>query len=153
MNDADTNTATAPHTDAAASVTDANEIARAAASHADANEIAMAAIAKIRAESPRDRTRLLSVLDVEMMILAHLRHVAEHPGEEIRSHTVGGYVPNSYGYRAYTDKVTVTTTATGEFSVVAERTTAQCRAHGSGYATIHRALRPGQTQGRLIASE
>ena len=64
----------------------------------------------------------------------------------------GGYVNNSYNYRAMCDEVRVELDLrAGTWGVSAERVNAQSRPLGIGDLTIARLKRAGQTQGRVVA--
>jgi hypothetical protein len=98
-------------------------------------EFAALVVSFIRATSPRANVRLLALADVEFAIAQHAATVAANPGARVRTRLVGGYVANSYGYRAEADRFEVETDAEGRSTFTAARAWAESKAHGRGDLT------------------
>ena len=103
-----------------------------------------------RAAAPRARTRTLAAANVAGALGAHTYAVACLPGETVVTTVVGGYVANSYGSAAESDRLRLTTTPDGGTTYEAGRVGAASRPYGRGPALVQRALRPGQVQGRVL---
>lgn len=105
----------------------------------------------------RASQRTLDLDDIAAALAAHallLGSSATDDDVEARTTLRGGFVPNGYKYRAESDEVRIvsrrvdgtwTTTAT------ASRARASSRSHGSGELCIHRLLRAGQVDGRVVS--
>ena len=67
-----------------------------------------------------------------MALDAHAEAVAANPGVAVQTRLVGGYVPNSYGYRAEADRFEVVTDAQGRTTYSATRAWAESKSFGRG---------------------
>lgn len=102
------------------------------------------------------RARKLDASDVaEALKLA--RRLVRRPSSAhtLRISARGGYVPNSYGYRAEADafEIVFTRAEDGAWrlaSAEARRERAQSRAHGDGPRLIARAIHAGQRDGSIV---
>lgn len=107
-----------------------------------------AALAALHEKTPRARTRRIERGDY----VAHLTRalsLAQSDDVCLKFAHVGGFVPNSYGYRAECDRIEVTVGLTdGTAHVTAYRATAQSRPRGYGFNYSVRLLKDGQAQGR-----
>lgn len=100
-------------------------------------------VAHLRALAPKARTRTLDTVDVDAALREHAETVAANPGVAVRTRLVGGFVPNSYGYRAESDRFEIETDARGRTTYVATRTGAESRSFGRGDALRTWLLTPG----------
>lgn len=116
---------------------------------AQARKLATLAHGHIRSQAPGATARTVSAEEITYLVVQHAAYVAAHPGERITSTRVGGFVPNAYGYPGASDFVRITTDETGT-TWEANRGRASSRPYGRGATVIHRAARPGQTQGRVL---
>ena len=104
------------------------------------------------------RTRTLDSAEIAEGIRRHLTLARREPESHVVVTTLrGGYVPNSYGYRAEADAVVITSgggsgARVGLLTVEAHRTWAQSRARGKGPWRTTRSRAPGQSQGRIVES-
>lgn len=109
-------------------------------------------VAKLEADRGKAHTRILSDSDVATAVEHHRRAVrTRKPGEVIVTQVRGGFVPNSYGYRADADKVNIITADRGT-QWNAQRGWAQARPYGSGKKFVIRRIKPGQAQGSVVES-
>jgi len=86
----------------------------------------------LRSLAPRARSRIVDASDIEAALHEHAATVAANPGVTVRTRVVGGFVPNSYGYKADCDRFEVETDAQGRTTYAASRTWAESRAYGKG---------------------
>jgi len=107
----------------------------------------------LRQDYPRARERTLGSGEIEAAIRAHLKAVRKFGPDTIETSLWGGFVANSYKYRADSDRVWIKGTKVANLDVQVDRTYAQCRAGGRGDRLIVRALRPGQVQGRVVTDQ
>lgn len=111
----------------------------------------------LRSSAPRARQRTLDADDIERAIRIHLRiarKVAKEDPERVTMTTlVGGFVPNSYKYRAECDEVSIIGTHAAHVVVRAGRGYAQSRPNGVGNALIVRSRLPEQARGRIEHAE
>ena len=112
----------------------------------------------LRRAAPKARTRTLDSAEITRGIKRHLSLAKREPDNHVIVTTLrGGYVPNSYGYRAEADAVVITSgggsgARVGLLTVEAHRSWAQSRAGGKGPWRITRSRAPGQSQGRIVES-
>lgn len=102
---------------------------------------------------PRVRARTLTDGDVVAALEQHHAALkAAQPDDLIATTTArGGFVPNSYGFRADADEVRIVTElATGATTITATRGWAQSRRYGNGDPVVSRLRRSGQPQGRIV---
>lgn len=108
----------------------------------------------LRADAPRATQRTLEAIEIEHAIREHLRHARSvgrtAPEDCVLTTLRGGFVANNYGYRASADTVYISGRLASSLVVRALRDNAQSRRNGWGETLIHRARKPGQTQGRVI---
>jgi hypothetical protein len=112
-----------------------------------------AEISALHARTPRAKTRRIEQNnDYYASVVARMfRNVLPDDATVVLSHT-GGFVPNSYGYRAEADLLKVTVDLqTGAVEVSATRAWAQSRARGVGAECSARFRTEGQSQGRYLA--
>jgi tRNA 2-selenouridine synthase SelU len=116
-------------------------------------QIAATIAADLAAESPRATARKLDASDVERAIRAHLKHARKvsrtEPETVVVTTAKGGLISKSYArkhYGAQSDQIRITGRTVAALDIDVKRTHASC--HGSWL--MHRAIKPGQTNGRVL---
>lgn len=94
--------------------------------------LASLAHAYLRSLAPKARSRTVDAAEIAEALAAHEAAVAANPGTAIRTRLVGGFVPNSYGYRADADRVEIETDAQGRTVWNVSRAWAESRPYGNG---------------------
>ena len=111
----------------------------------------------LREMAPRARERTLEAGGIEYAIRTHLRYarrVAKVDPERITMTVLrGGYVPNSYKYRASCDEVWILGTSAKDLVVSYARAAAQRRPRGAGSTLIVRSRTKDESLGRIEHSE
>ena len=74
-------------------------------------------------------------------------------GSVVRTTLTGGFVPNSYKYRADCDHVTIEGRKVASLTVLPQRAWAQKRSHGDGDTQITRYIADGQSVGTIAHKE
>lgn len=97
----------------------------------------------LRSLAPRARSRTLEVSEIDAALRVHAETVAANPGAAVKTRAVGGFVPNSYGYRADADRFEIETDAKGRTTYVASRAFAESRSFGRGDTLRTWTLTPG----------
>jgi len=116
--------------------------------------IAAAAANTLRERAPKARSRTLDADDIEHAVRTHLRLSRKAPeGSVVRTTLTGGFVPNSYKYRADCDHVTIEGRKAASLTVLPQRAWAQKRSHGDGDTQITRYIADGQSVGTIAHKE
>jgi hypothetical protein len=120
---------------------------------------ATAILSQLAASRGRARTRTLDASDVNQAMAQHAAVLAGANDDDVCAVTTlrGGFVPNSYGYRADCDEVRITSARKGPddawiTEAKAGRVQAQSRPAGRGDLCISRLARAGQSMGRIVGA-
>lgn len=101
---------------------------------------------RLRRAAPRAKQRTLDANEIEFAIREHLRWARKigrsAPEDRVITTLHGGFVPNSYRWRAEADTVEIEGRRAAELKINATRDRARNRPRGAGDTLIHRAIRP-----------